>query len=130
VLAIGLLLRAHWKIPGYAVLIIILLWALMTSISATRPDVLAGSMLYLPTAVMLFLMSFASKSLRKPLSYVALVYLTALLLRALDLPACAALPHGTHWLWHLLSAITIILVFRILLNATATQPHTTCRRVE
>jgi len=38
------------------------------------------------------------------------VFAVSLTLRTLDEPLCAALPVGTHYLWHVLNGVTLYLV--------------------
>jgi len=55
------------------------------------------------------------------------VFLVSLTLRTLDGPLCPAWPIGTHFLWHLLNAVTLAL---LLLAALTPQrnPHTSPAR--
>jgi hypothetical protein len=52
-------------------------------------------------------------------------FATALAFRTIDLPACAALPVGTHFLWHLFAALTVALLLRTMVRGpvvTSTRP--------
>lgn len=50
----------------------------------------------------------------------ALIFLISLVLRTIDLPFCAALPMGTHFLWHLLNAVVLAV---LLTSATRAPVH-------
>lgn len=45
------------------------------------------------------------------------VFALSLTLRTLDGPACAALPLGLHWAWHLLNALVLYLLLRAISSA-------------
>jgi len=98
-------------------------WLLASAVAATltarAPHVLNGSLLYLPTLVALALPIAAAGAHRRPLAAALALFLTALALRTLDAAACTVWPYGTHTLWHLFSALTIVAVLRAL---SAAQP--------
>ena len=71
-------------------------------------DLLNGSVMYLPVmgALLLmagYLLSRGSTAARPFVTGTAL-FAVSLTLRSLDMALCAALPIGTHFLWHLLNA--------------------------
>jgi len=43
------------------------------------------------------------------LLWAAGLFLLSLTFRSLDLALCASLPHGTHFLWHLLNGVVLVL---------------------
>lgn len=57
------------------------------------------------------------------LALVALLFLVSLAFRTLDRAACAVIPIGTHWLWHVLNAVVLgALVLIALRRETAPVP--------
>lgn len=120
------------------IMITTLCWIAATTLAAQRPDVLAHSLFYLPTAILLFLLPWLTRSGtttdRPPqseyvlITSVAVAFALALVFRALDLQLCqlgvseVELRHqyGTHWLWHLFTAtacaLCLQLVFRMALR--------------
>lgn len=71
-----------------------------------------GSVAYLPALLALLafgLLSTWKDRLRRAHWFflAALVFAASLALRTLDLRLCTAWPHGTHWVWHLLNALTL-----------------------
>ncbi|MBL6751152.1 MAG: hypothetical protein ISP90_11550 [Nevskia sp.] len=75
---------------------------------------LNGSVDYLPALFGLALMALYLAARRDPaarlLGAAAAVFVVSLALRTGDRAWCAALPLGTHWLWHSLNALTLSLV--------------------
>jgi hypothetical protein len=84
----------------------------------TWPGALAGGGGYLPLLVALALLGgwLATRpgAERRAAGRDHLIagasFAMALVFRTIDLPACASFPSGTHFLWHLLTGLTIALL--------------------
>lgn len=72
------------------------------------PDLLNGSVFYLPTAFALILLTgwlhYQGHALRQVYAWASGLFLLSLSLRSVDLAWCDVWPIGTHFLWHLLNA--------------------------
>lgn len=111
----------YWKITG-----LLVLWIATTAIAAGWPEVLAHSLFYLPTLIVLVYLAIALKPQRSRSTLLALTFGCALLFRAIDLPICALGENtgsntwagnlGTHFLWHLLTAVACILCLQLVLG--------------
>lgn len=81
---------------------------------------LNGSLFYIPTGVLLFaitLILWYQKSMVKHFFLLgSLIFIAAIVFRTIDLSICNAFPVGTHFIWHLLIAITIYLLMSGLIN--------------
>jgi hypothetical protein len=79
-------------------------------------DFINGSIAYVPAvAVVLLIAAHMRATARSGHSMVAWaggLLLVSVTLRSLDLAVCAALPSGTHFLWHLLNALALYLLIR------------------
>lgn len=75
-----------------------------------------GASGYLPALVGLLALGLAAHrqqpAVSSALFQAAAVFGASLTLRTLDQPLCQHLPLGTHWLWHMLNAVTLFLVTR------------------
>ena len=80
---------------------------------------LNGSLVYAPACLAMLALGCYDASRagrqRSLLLCAALVFLLAMTLRSIDLSFCDTLVPGTHFLWHLLSALVIYLAMRALL---------------
>lgn len=90
---------------------------------------LGGSVAYLPAGLAIF--AVGGLTLRRArldgspglaragreLVATGLIFAASLLFRSLDLALCAALPAGTHWLWHVLNAVVLFRLVRIAMEA-------------
>lgn len=114
------LARYNWSRKKTGALLVF--WIAATAVASGWPEILAHSLFYLPTLVVLVYLAFALKPQRKTLALLAMVFATALLFRALDLPLCAlgdrpwAGDVGTHFLWHGLTALACVLCLHLALN--------------
>ena len=83
------------------------------------PTVLNGSLLYAPAALVLLGLGAAHRAVarREPFGLLAAgtVFLIAVAFRSLDRVVCADIPLGTHFLWHLSTALVLYLASRALL---------------
>ena len=144
-----LLLLSNKAWPVRSISMLMVMWLSATAIAAQWPEVLAHSLFYLPTVLVLLFLALvfnpaaASHSLRKCsrqekrlLILSATTFTTALLFRATDLPSCipwsqansslappasselftgVAGTLGTHFLWHLLTALVCYLIAGLLI---------------
>ncbi len=89
-------------------------WAL----AQIAPPQLRGAVGYAPAWLALWgfavLTAVQGSPLARAMATAALVFTVSLTARTLDAPLCDVLPMGTHWLWHLLNAVTLALVVRVL----------------
>ncbi|HEY8383660.1 MAG TPA: ceramidase domain-containing protein [Microvirga sp.] len=95
---------------------------------------LNGSVGYLPAALALFAVGGlcrlrAGDASRRALAARALigagsVFVLSLAFRSVDAGACAALPVGTHFMWHVLNALVLFILMRA---AIALGPHASAR---
>lgn len=80
-------------------------------------DMLNGSIFYLPTLVLLIVMTLYVRYLRHPafitMSVACGVFCLSLLFRTLDTQLCALMPVGTHFLWHLLNAYVLFKLIQL-----------------
>ncbi|GGA73870.1 hypothetical protein GCM10011369_14600 [Neiella marina] len=95
------------------VLAFFVLYAAVTIASGHLPIELNGSEMYLPTIVTLaaFGLSYAIKQgfVDKLLLTAALVFALSLTMRTIDNAICTSWPIGTHFLWHTLNALVLLL---------------------
>jgi len=79
-------------------------------------DVLNGSVPYLPAIVAVWLIAAHMRATAWHGAFCAAwagaLLLVSVSLRSADLAACAALPVGTHFFWHLLNALALYLLVR------------------
>jgi hypothetical protein len=97
-----------------------------SAVASTRawPALLAGGIGYLPVLAALTWQgawlawrpgSPARRAAGRAHLVAAACFALGLLFRTIDLPACTILPTGTHFLWHLLTGLTVALLLRALL---------------
>lgn len=84
------------------------------------PDMLNGSVLYLPTYITLVLFTLAAWRFQPhafPALFTATVIFTlSLVFRTVDIASCASLPIGTHFLWHCLNAVLLYRLMQLLIQ--------------
>jgi hypothetical protein len=99
--------------------VMLLSGALLAAVFAARQfsDVLNGSLVYLPAlfAVTAFGISSRRAHGARTLLSAAAVLAAAVVFRTIDQQVCHAVPAGTHFLWHLLTAVVLYLCSRGLL---------------
>lgn len=82
---------------------------------------LHGSQAYFGFLAMVFILGAWSHYKKSPaaayLVSAACVFCISLFFRSLDLSACALWPIGTHFLWHVLNGVMILLLFQSLVKA-------------
>lgn len=95
--------------------------ALGWAASGALPPWLRGSALYLPALAALAATAAALGAARHPafapVAAAAIGFAASLGFRIADAPVCAALPLGTHFLWHLLNGGVFALLFEALIRA-------------
>jgi hypothetical protein len=92
------------------------------------PGLAAGGAGYLPALVAMLAVGLAAlrtdRTTGARLILAGCAFLVSLAARTADIPACASLPIGTHFLWHALNAIVLYLLLRTALThpPTFTRP--------
>lgn len=85
-------------------------------------DFLNGSVFYLPAVVAVLLMlgylRVAHRPEWRPFALASGLLVLSVSLRSVDRLMCAALPLGTHFLWHLLNAVVLYLLLRAGVSAS------------
>lgn len=80
------------------------------------PEVLDGSVTYIPDAFVLVILGFIHYSRHLAESAILLlaagVFVASLFFRSIDAAICPVFPVGTHFLWHILNAILLYLLSR------------------
>jgi hypothetical protein len=108
-----------------------LFFALSLAIGPTLSPLLGGSAAYVPPLAAMAATATALALLGHPAAILLLsasgVFLVSLTLRTLDGPLCPAWPIGTHFLWHLLNAVTLALLLLAALTPRRSQ-HTSPAR--
>jgi hypothetical protein len=79
-----------------------------------------GGALYLPTVLVLILAAVALYRRQSPAAPAMLgataVFLLSFASRTLDMPLCPVFPLGTHFFWHLLNALLLFLLLRLVIQ--------------
>jgi hypothetical protein len=87
---------------------------------------LNGVLLYAPTLVLVWVVGLHYYLIARPgrlvLLACAVVFCAALTCRTIDLLVCRRFPIGTHFLWHVLSGLTVYLTMRAWLVTWADRP--------
>jgi hypothetical protein len=89
------------------------------------PAILNGSLTYVPGVLLMMVLGIhhGARARRQPFALLAaaMLLLIAVVFRSIDQTICATLPIGTHFLWHLLTALVCYVATRaLLLNWPAT----------
>ncbi len=92
------------------------------------PDILNGSIIYAPALVLVTVLGLVhlvrEHHDRYALIAAAGAFMMALGFRAIDNAVCAAFPVGTHFLWHLLTALSLYLAMRALIAGSSKDEDT------
>lgn len=118
-LALRRFFALSWPMTGA---ILVAFFALNWPIDRLLSPLIAGSAAYVP-ALLAMLVTGALLIARRhpagrPLLIAAGIFTVSLALRTLDLPLCEGIPAGTHWLWHMLNALTLaVLLHAAIVNA-------------
>lgn len=100
----------------------LLVTAFVGAVVALSPysSVANGSLIYLPTLVALVVFVAVHRTYRRdvfPLILTSVVLFSlSLLSRSVDMMLCEQVAVGTHFIWHLLNAVVMVLMFRALLG--------------
>jgi hypothetical protein len=82
--------------------------------SRQYPYMLNGSVMYLPALLVLFVIASYHYLANKPRRRLPLIacgaFLLSLTFRTIDNAVCPVWPTGTHFLWHVLNAITLYIL--------------------
>jgi hypothetical protein len=124
-----LALRRYCGWPGWLSALALALFFLATfNIELLVPvRFLRGGAMYLPALLTLAAMALApvAPAVRRAIAGAALVFLVSYALRTADMPVCASIPVGTHFLWHCLNALLLYLLVRAaLLHGAASRRAT------
>lgn len=83
-------------------------------------EMLNGSVMYAPAFFTLLLLGVWSKRTALPeyelMRNAILVFSVSITCRTIDHAVCATLPTGSHFLWHVLNAVTLYLLLRLLIQ--------------
>ena len=109
---LGLYLRRHLGITLGSAVPLLAGFLALCLVARGWPQLLNGSLAYAPAWAALVLLGL-HQGRRGPgaglLLWAAGLFLLSLTFRSLDLALCASLPHGTHFLWHLLNGVVLVL---------------------
>lgn len=82
-------------------------------------DTLNGTIMYIPTYLILALMSILVHWRKIPHARryleILLLWTISLIFRTVDISACNIIPTGTHFLWHILNAIILHMLVKVLM---------------
>jgi hypothetical protein len=109
-----------WPAAAKAFALILLLAATVSMEAGVPGDVLWGGALYVPMLAVLLAsaVSLAARTERaaaRSLLAATAVFLVSITARMADAPLCPAIPIGTHFLWHILNAVVLYLLARMLI---------------
>lgn len=83
------------------------------------PDLFNGSIMYGPALLTLLALGWWAKRAALPefplLGTAIVIFLLSITFRSMDRSICDLLPYGTHFLWHLLNAVVLYLLLRLLI---------------
>lgn len=87
------------------------------------PDLLNGTIMYIPTYVALVLITSAlwlrERIIGRVFVGAVLLWSLALTFRTIDMEICSRFSFGTHFLWHTLNALVLWRLMRVLIRRTA-----------
>jgi Ceramidase len=125
-----LALRRFLHLPaGLAIAIVLAYAAGAQALSWLAPaGAFNGSVGYLPALVALIVVARAARgTARRSLELAVMLFALSLALRTIDHEACATLPLGTHFLWHLLNAAVLYVLLHAAIkefgSGTAVSAH-------
>src|SRR5262245_20952647 len=120
-LYLWLILTCFFRWPGWLKLLALaVFFAITFYLEAAVPGtVLWGGALYLPTVLVLVAIAIALFRMRSaaaaPMVGATAVFLLSFASRTLDASICPSFPLGTHFLWHLLNALLLFLLLRLVI---------------
>jgi hypothetical protein len=118
-LALRRFFALSWPLTGA---ILVAFFALNWPVDWLLSPLIAGSAAYVPALLAMLvtgaLLVAQRHSAGRPLLAAGGVFTVSLALRTLDLPLCDGISAGTHWLWHMLNALTLaVLLQAAIVNA-------------
>lgn len=94
-------------------------------IGQAAAPLIGSSASYIPALLAIFGVGLAASRTNRETSgalfLTGAVFTTSIAFRAADIPLCAALPYGTHLLWHTLNGVVLYLLVALYLRATLTR---------
>lgn len=118
-LYLWIIVRRFFGLSKASSLIALLLFSAATfGLEAIFPkDFLMGGAMYLPTIAVLVVVGNLAPNLntqvRHSFHIAVILFLFSYAMRSLDQPLCNLFPFGTHFLWHLLNALLLYLLVRV-----------------
>jgi len=109
---LGLYLRRNLGIDLGATVTLLAGFLVLCLVARGWPQLLNGSLAYAPALTALVLLGIhQGRRGRGPvlLLWAAGLFFLSLTFRSLDLALCASFPHGTHFLWHILNSLVLVL---------------------
>lgn len=109
-------------------------FVLLTFVAVSYSHILHGALVYTPGLLVVLVLGLLHARQQDAARFTLLlgagVYLVALFFRTIDNQVCAAVPIGTHYLWHLLIGSVTYLAMRplILASHAAPEAESTARR--
>jgi hypothetical protein len=119
-LALISLLKKGFKLSWPIIVAIASVWSCFTAVASTAPQFLAGSLVYVPTLLLLLCMAVVNPQYNRKLWAVFSFFGMGLLIRAIDLPLCDSFSMGTHWLWHVCTALAALQSYLLILHLCRT----------
>lgn len=104
-----------------------LAWAMFQGLSIAAElylprDFLNGSVMYLPTLMVLGAavgwLKWCERDSWNELGFIALMFVGSLIFRTMDLSVCDTFPVGTHFVWHMVNAVVLFRLVRLLVANT------------
>ena len=128
---LALALRRFFALPWPATTGALAIFAALSfPVEATLRPLIGGSAAYAPPLAAMAFLGAALVTRRHragpPLLAASAIFLVSLAFRTLDAPLCPSWPIGTHFLWHLLNAVTLAIL--LLAAITSRNPHTSPAR--
>jgi hypothetical protein len=109
--------RLGWEwVAGFWLCFFMVTYAVQTFLP---PDLLNGSVMYAPAFATLGLLGIWAYRHRLPefslLGTAIVVFSVSIGFRSIDQAICPYLPYGTHFLWHVMNAVVLYLLLRLLI---------------
>jgi len=119
-LALISMLKKGFNLGWPIIVAIALAWLCTTALASTVPEFLAGSLIYVPTLILILLMAIPHSQYNRKLLAVFGFFGMGLLIRAIDIPLCDSFSFGTHWLWHVCTAVAALQSYLLILRICRT----------
>jgi len=115
-LALSSILKMEFNLGNGTIATIALVWVCTTAFASGAPEFLAGSLVYAPTLIMVLVMAMVNPRKNRKIVAILVLFGLGLLIRAIDLPLCNTLAIGTHWLWHVCTALAALQSYLLVLQ--------------